>query len=274
MDNNVHHIIIRPHPNDINIFESVLETLPEYLNQFDDYLYVIEKDNTLERHAHVIIFHKFDRLDNRLRKLKEFIQIKIKNRNSILKRFIVTRNPKSLHDKKMVLGYVIKDLGSVDTQGNSLVIKTDVRHTTKDKSFIIDNADLLLECYNYFQKNKISNDKNKNFKDIICINKNTAICTILNYIDKNKKYNEIKVYPELFDEMVLDGYSFLNISRCVKRDLYLELKIHMEEITDEEKRQFCCEYIKNPDEGNMENFLYYVKETQNWSALVNWYQNK
>lgn len=276
MEKKVNHIIIRPHPNDINIFEEVLEFLPKYLDIFDEYLYTIEKDNTPERHCHLIVFHDFERIDNKLRKLKEFIQEKIKNRNSLLKRFIVTRNPKTLHDKKMVLGYVIKDLGSVDTEGNSLLIKTDVRHTIKNKSFIIDNVDLLLECYNYYQENQIKQEK-QNYKDIISINKNTAIVTILNYINQkrpNHTSNDTMIYPELFDEMVHNGYSFLNISRCVKRDLYLELKIHMEEITTEEKRQFCCEYIKNPDDGNTEQYLLYIRETQQYDLLLDWYKDR
>lgn len=273
MNQQVHHIIIRPHPNDINIFEEVLEFLPEYLSIMNDYLIVIEKDNSPERHAHIIIFHDYDRIDNKLRNLKQFIQNKIQNRNSILKRFIVVRNPKTEKDKKMVLGYVLKDLVADPTDVSELVLNANVRHTTKNKSFIIDNAGLLLECYQLYQENKIETDKIKNYKDIINVDRKNAVTTVLNYIYKQDP-NHMKIEPEIFEKMIKDGYSFLGLSQKTKRDLYLEIKIHLDQINKIELNQVYCEYIKNPDDiDNIGDQLRYFKEHRMWDEINTWYHH-
>jgi hypothetical protein len=164
----VNHIILRPHPNDINIFEEVLEKLSGYLKQFDNWYYIIEKDNTAQRHCHIIVNHNFDRIDNKLRKLKQYISDSIEGKSSLLNRFMVNKEAKTEHDKRMVYGYVGKDINEANRMQSSCEEITN----------------LIKENTSYYSENSIKT-KNKNFKDIISVTKNTAICQILNYINNN-----------------------------------------------------------------------------------------
>jgi hypothetical protein len=116
---------------------------------------------------------------------------------------MVNKEAKTEHDRKIVYGYVGKDITEENRMESSCVV---MLYLVKDN-------------IKYYSENSIKT-KNKNFKDIISVTKNTAICQILNYLEKEK----LELDPNIFIKMIKDGYSFLNLSKSTRRDLYLELK--------------------------------------------------
>lgn len=232
------HLIIRPHKNDIDIFEEIIEKLSEYIDKItENYIYTIEKDNSLDRHLHLIMQVKEDtRMDNKLRNLKSFINEKIKDRNSDLKVMLKTKSAKKEHDKQMVIGYVCKDVNDADLEKDriGLITRSSYRHYVKGELEYPRS-----QCKKHYLSHSIEKPKEK----IINILPQFAIAQCEEIIEK-LNYKNKGIIPEMFTEMVHLGYSFLKMSRYQKRQLYLELKIRNDkDITKDLINQFQIDFI-------------------------------
>lgn len=250
----LHHLTINPQTNDINMFEEILEKLPELLNEFDNWFYNVEKDMTDSRHVHIIIAYKGKaRFDNKTRHLKKYLFDKIIGKESKQPHFYCTSHPKDDHNKKYVSGYAGKDI--MDSNR--------IKYSSEEMfQFIQENVQ-------YFLDNALKIAKGKNVKDIININKNTAVCVLLNYIKKNK----LELDPTIFIQMIKDGYSFVGLSKSNKRDIYIELKIHMETIGQEDESELMQQWLQNPDDQDASGYLLFLRETQDWDRLRDWFKS-
>ena len=255
LQHQVHHLTINPHPNDINMFEEILEDLPGYLNDFQNWFYNIEKDNTDSRHAHIIIHYSGKaRFDNRSRKIRKYLMGKIIGKESKQfgnKGFLTQTHPVDDHNKKKVLGYAAKDLMEENRTAHSC-----------DEIF-----QLCKDNVPYWLEHSVPVIKTKNYKDIININKNTAVCVLLNYIMLNK----LELDPSIFEDMKEKGYSFIGLSTKNKRDIYLELKVHMGTSTIEDKSESYKDWLHNPEEQSPIGMLLYYKENKDWNGLKAWF---
>lgn len=255
LQDQVHHLTINPHPNDINMFEDILEDLPAFLNDFENWFYNIEKDNTPQRHAHIIINYSGSaRFDNRSRKIRKYLMDKIEGTCSKQygnKGFLRQSHPKDDHNKKKVLGYAAKDLCP--------------ENRTRSSGDVI--AHLCKSNVPYWLEHSDEKVTTKNWKDIINIQKNTAVCVLLNYI----KLNKLELDPSVFEDMKEKGYSFIGLSTKNKRDIYLELKVQMGTSTKEDKSESYKDWLHNPEEQSPIGLLLYLKETKNWSGLKEWF---
>lgn len=246
------HIIIRPHKNDIDIFEEIIDKVPEFIDNITDkYVYTIEKDNTLDRHLHMVISHNEKRLDNKLRKFKNFINEKIKDRNSNFKVMFKTKSALNEHDQKMVIGYICKDVYDEDltnVNGELGSKRNHYRHFAKGELEYP-----LLQCKKYYLSHSIEKPREKTINVV----PQFAIAQCEEIIEK-LNYNKNEIIPEMFTEMVHLGYSFLKLSKYQKQQLYLELKIRNDQkITKNLIRKFQADFLVddlNPNSLEM----YYV----------------
>lgn len=255
------HVIIRPHKNDIDIFEEIMNKLPGFIEKItQSYIYTVEKDNSLDRHLHLIMSVKEDtRMDNQLRNFKKFINEKIKNRNSDLKVMFKMKIAKNKHDRQMVIGYICKDVDDEDLeirQGSIGCKRNHYRHFAKGELEYP-----RLQCKKYYLSHSVEKPSDK----VINILPQFAIAQCEEIFEKlNYKKNEI--IPEMFTEMVHLGYSFLKMSRYQKKQLYLELKIRNDkEITKDLINQFQIEFCA--DDLNSDSYERYYNNLENLKTI-------
>lgn len=246
-------ITFKCHVNDTQLFEEILILL---LNKIKYQYYSIEKDNTCDRHLHIITQ---DCYSDRSKVIQVLNSKYFKNAWKALSEANTIINPEYKkqgldvrleEDVKYRIGYIFKE-NPMRRHTGSLTPKE------------------LSEATNYFLiKDKYDKEKDlqKQRENIILLTGRTAYAKIIDYC---KRHSIRCNSPELYYRMVKDRYAFSNISFKQIGRIFRELRI-MENVEEPEDKQILLSDL-HQDNPNIKE---YSEEREDIERLINILKDK
>lgn len=222
-------ITARCHVSETQLFEDYLSLLLPFVIKHQEYHYSIEKDESCDRHIHVVLEDTAKDMDAFKRKLntKEFknfwdyIKDKLIHKDQLTYTAIIKPD-----DLKKTIGYIFKDVNS--RQGSSKF---------KDQEYIQECVDLYwtmkrLEA----RKTEVDDIKLVTTKNFYAITQDFCNKTTTRYDD-----------PDILYKMKKSGYGFINLSRRQKEEGFRELRIYKNQEYAQDKLNVKGEMYENTD---------------------------
>ena len=236
----------RSHVSETQIFEDYLNILMPFIKKHQEYHYSIEKDNTCDRHIHVLLEDNAKDMDAFKRKLNtkdfklfwEFLRGKISHKDQLTFTEIIKPD-----DVKKTVGYIFKDVNS--RQGSSKF---------EDKEYI-------QECVSLYWTVKRLEARKPDIDDIKVVTTKNFYATTQEFCNKtNIRYDD----PDILYKMKKAGYGFINLSRRQKEEGFRELRIFKNQELTQDKINVKSEMYENSDrekEEIMEQLLTLIYAT-------------
>lgn len=215
-NNNFCFITYRAHIMEPQVFEDFLTSFLPYISlKFPNYIYSVEKDDTPDRHIHLLLEHKEkdkQKLKQRIeakyyKDFKKSIQDKQTDLNCAIK---YGKGPDGedfgftmkIEDKMKCIGYIFKDI------------------TRRNKNGGLSQSLITQCCDFYFSNRRIKNATDNDWK--ILTTKNIHI-----KIEQFCKQNNVDVNtPLLQQHMVKDKYTFINLTPKQRKMAFAELRYY------------------------------------------------
>lgn len=237
-------LTVRPHPNDAPIFEDFLILFFNFINtnkniKFNSYS--IEKDNTPDRHLHIILGTSFRDSDKLITALnsKQFKEYKsrLKFHDSNWTKRISEEDecsafinfkvlPKTEDDVMKTIGYIHKDSNSR-------------RDTSQLQQKFLSEC---IELYYVHERNKAK----KSDPEAQCIRTLTLKNAIPHILSFCKRHNIGYDAPAIRYRMVQNKYSFVNISSTNISRLFQEFRVMFGKERSNDKGELQAEEEVNP----------------------------
>jgi len=240
---NLFFLTVRAHPNDYLIFEDFLLIILDYFKD-KKRLWSIEKDDTPDRHLHILIWSHEKDAEALYRKLNTKTFKAIKER---------INNESNTCWKNHVDGFI--NLKKVKSEEESKTIGYIFKEEKIKRCFKFDySEEKILDCVKVYYASKRAEESNKNpYADSIkLLTGRNAHANILNYCERNSiRYDDNTIYYK----MVRDGFSFANVGKKVMSDIFREIRVYKncEYLNDE--LNMNCEYLsENPHDVTDEIF--------------------
>lgn len=226
----------RAHVSETQIFEDYLKILLPFITTHENYHYSIEKDDTCDRHIHVLLEDKAKDMNAFQRKLdtknfKVFWE-HIKDKLSVKDQLTFTKIVKP-DEVKETIGYIFKDVNS--RQGSSKFT---------DKAYIQECVELY-----WTMKRLKEKKKDENYVDVKIVTTKNFYSRVQEFCNKTlTRYDD----DHLLYKMKKAGHGFINISRKQKQEGFRELRIIKNQEKIDEEIQVKSEMYEHIDEEKQE----------------------
>lgn len=221
----------RAHVSETQVFEDYLKILLPFITNRQEYHYSIEKDDTCDRHIHVLLDDNAKDVNAFMRKLNtkhfKLFWDHLKDKVSVKEQLTFTKIIKDDEVKKTI-GYIFKDVNS--RQGSSKF---------EDKKYIQECVELY-----WTVERLIARKKKSNIKDVILMTSKNFYSKVQEFCNTSGiRYDD----ESLLYSMKQAGYGFINLTRRQKEEGFRELRILYDQEKTEDKLNVRGEMYENTD---------------------------
>lgn len=243
-----YHIVLTPHPQDLQLFEENLSKIVHLIQRANYYSITIEHEET-NRHLDAVIFiPENKRFNNFINPLYELLHKVFDNSNTQFERLIGgSKRTKKIKKEDIiyVLGYNLKEVVLLDG------VLVDCRNWNNLET------EKIKEAKEFYEKEKTFRKTSEN--QIISLNRNNVLFHLIQYFKKNPETK----FEDLQIKMISDGYSFVGLTKPSLRRSYLEFLIHtnnhnnthLSELADEMLISFDTLYNIKVDYFKLKEFI-------------------
>lgn len=227
-------LTFRCHTSDPHTFELVLPILLNTVQQYSNkYSWTIEKDNTLERHLHMLLIPIDSFKDGATLKQRLLNRKELKDFKDYLKFKSQTNLINALDIKKVNDNDFLKTLGYVHKE--ELIIRTESKNILSDE--ILKGINLYLSSQKIEEIAKI---KKNDWKYLTIKNSHSII---EDFMEKNPD----TCFEEILSELLKNKISTVQMNAKQIKKVYMEIKFHLTE--DENLKQIIADKINLQIDG-------------------------
>lgn len=216
---------VRTHPAETELFEDALTVLIPFIKSHTEYAYVIEKDNTPDRHLHTVVYGNYKDLNaykNKLSRTKfkifqdlinsGYIQSNHNAFNTQLVSKILDEAEVEQENVRTLLGYIYKEKNA----------------TRRESLFPEEIITLAIQQYWALERTKA---KKVNKSDKKILTDKTAETYITQWCEENYEngFKDTLIMSEIMTGMIKDGHRFYTIPMKTLRRIYNEMCVEYKE---------------------------------------------